>query len=892
MEVINQTSYSFAPISGRLPFPDHSLTLLVKGTFALAPGGKAEPSKKQFFPTGDEHHPDNGEMSGSTRYESDFAWFKPRSDLLLAGKCHTPGGDPGPACQATFQVGDHSKSLAVFGNRYWKRNVLRMWTLTDPEPFTQMDLRYEYSFGGSGYDKNPIGKGLGKVEDETGRKVRPAPNIEDPQALADSPRSRPEPAGFGPLGRTWQQRHYKMGTYKGKYLKERWPWFPEDLDWTHFNAAPPDMQVEGYLRGDEALYFENLHPKHPNYHCQLPGIRVRCFVSQRAETDDSEGAFREVAMNLDTLWVDMEAEQLVLVWRGWTDVLSEEYEEIQRTFIMSESLDQPSQSVEECQNLYTKGLAQYEQSWGSGPEEAEPVPEPASLQESKSAEELTGDPAAPSDKETAEKTESKKRELRKRLEKQSSALLAQLGINLDNLPPEMLKKTRDQQTRIIDQLTDPQKSREREKQRLESQLKGDMDKMGVDIENLPPLSEKAKAEQARLLKELGLTNNLMRDPAFSRTWTMLAALMPNMGIDPEDLTPLINHSRKYMEKVKQYSPSKDPEPVPEEQAVQEEPARLTRETVQERAARRESFAGEDLRNLDLSELQLKDIDFSRAVFSGANLGGADLGASNLTDADLSGSDLRKCNLAGANLSGANLSKANLEKACLKEANVTQGELNEAVLRGAELTDAVFEEAKMSGTVLDGAQAKDAYFSGADLSGASFKAADLNGADLSRCILGEADFRGANLSGASVEGVVAPRSDFSEANLTALRASEGCDFSHASFRKAQGSESIWHDAQLMEADFSFCKMEGADFAKASLEGANLYAADMKYSRFRKANLRRADLIQMNLFEGSLEKADLTDTDLSGSNLYGAEFLEAILAGTRLEGANLKRTKLNA
>ncbi|UCF82173.1 MAG: DUF2169 domain-containing protein, partial [Desulfobacteraceae bacterium] len=344
MDAINLTSFHFAPIIGRLNFPGHSLTMIIKGTFDLNPESNATPAEEQLFPTGDELYPDDVDMHGSCRYESDFAYFKPKADLLLSGHCHSPNGKPVPACQVKFQVGTHEKTLNVFGDRQWKR-TFGARTISDPEPFTQMELKYENSFGGQGHKKNPVGKGFSKQETEEGKKVRFLPNIENPQNMIGSPRSRPEPAGFGPLGKMWEQRSSRMGTYKGKYLEERWPWFPQDFDWGHYNAAPPDMQVEGYLQGDEALFFENLHPENPKYRTNLPALRARCFVSIPAESESEEDRFNEIQLNLDTLWVDMDNEKLVLVWRGWMEVLSEDYEEIQHIFIMSEPVDKPPQTV-------------------------------------------------------------------------------------------------------------------------------------------------------------------------------------------------------------------------------------------------------------------------------------------------------------------------------------------------------------------------------------------------------------------------------------------------------------------------------------------------------------------------------------------------------------------
>ena len=167
------------------------------------------PAKDQLFPTGDELFPDDDEGDGSRFYESDFAYFKPRADLLLSGKCHTPGSQTIHACKVTFSVGNRSKTLGVFGDRFWHPITK---TISDPLSFTQMELRYENSFGGVGYEKNPVGKGIAKITDTDGKERWPLPNIEDLRHLVDSPGSRPEPAGFGPVSSLWPQRSSKLGT--------------------------------------------------------------------------------------------------------------------------------------------------------------------------------------------------------------------------------------------------------------------------------------------------------------------------------------------------------------------------------------------------------------------------------------------------------------------------------------------------------------------------------------------------------------------------------------------------------------------------------------------------------------------------------------------------------
>jgi hypothetical protein len=91
LKIVTATPFLAAVLPGRMEYPRHSLTLIVKGTFSLNPEGKTVPAENPAFPSGDDFYSDD-EKRESIRYESDFAWFKPRADLLLHGKCHTPEG--------------------------------------------------------------------------------------------------------------------------------------------------------------------------------------------------------------------------------------------------------------------------------------------------------------------------------------------------------------------------------------------------------------------------------------------------------------------------------------------------------------------------------------------------------------------------------------------------------------------------------------------------------------------------------------------------------------------------------------------------------------------------------------------------------------------------------
>jgi hypothetical protein len=141
-------------------------------------------------------------------------------------------------------------------------------------------------------------------------------------------------AGFGPLSPHRPERRNKLGKNYGKsYRKERAPYFADDFDWAYFNAAPPDQRLP-YLRGDEELLFQNLHPAAEVFQSRLPGLRIRAFAS------DLQGRFREVPMNLDTLLADLDEGALYLVWRGLTEAKEDDLSD-QTALIASEPLAEP-----------------------------------------------------------------------------------------------------------------------------------------------------------------------------------------------------------------------------------------------------------------------------------------------------------------------------------------------------------------------------------------------------------------------------------------------------------------------------------------------------------------------------------------------------------------------
>jgi hypothetical protein len=296
------------------------MTVVVKGTFLASPT-RSTPCEEHLPLAGADLPSGDPEELTSARYESDFAPFKPSADALCVGKAYPPRGGPQTECLIGFGVGSWFNVIRVLGNRRWIPSLGGLsHRMTEPEPFKSIVVSFDHAFGGKDagkpdgfqfYAPNPVGKGYSAHGG--GLNDLPLPNLEDPNDPIKSWRSHPRPMSFGPVGRTWEPRLRRAGTYDKNWLKHRSPKLPEDFQEAFYNCAPEDQQIPGYLRGDEEVRVQNMHPEHSDFRCRLPGIRVRALLDRTA---GARNQFEEITMNLDTLWMDMEALQMVLVWRG------------------------------------------------------------------------------------------------------------------------------------------------------------------------------------------------------------------------------------------------------------------------------------------------------------------------------------------------------------------------------------------------------------------------------------------------------------------------------------------------------------------------------------------------------------------------------------------------
>ena len=335
--VLGDTGLQVWTTPWRIKPPEHTLTVIVKGTFDLGGDGELSLSEAQAPPSGDVAFEEAG-PGASLRYASDFAIFKPAADILAVGHAYPVDPRSGVAV-VDLRVGTFRRSIAVFGDRQWGSGER-------PAPFEKMPLRWERALGGSLSALNPLGRGY-----KTGVLL---PNLERPEALVRSKGDAPAPACFAPVPPMWTARRTKLGTYDASWLKTRWPYLPADFDWSYFNAAPPEQQVP-YLRGDERFSISGMRPGGAAMSGRLPDLRPRAFAQRSAEAG---GEFFEVRLHLDTLWLDADHAKIVLVWRGLFAVSDEDAPELAAIFVDEDT--KAPRSLEQSQ-------ARFAARWAVGP---------------------------------------------------------------------------------------------------------------------------------------------------------------------------------------------------------------------------------------------------------------------------------------------------------------------------------------------------------------------------------------------------------------------------------------------------------------------------------------------------------------------------------------------
>jgi len=760
--------------------PRFETTFFAKATFSLECDKVVAWAEEPEFASGDVYY--EGDPERGLRYPSDFAPFKPKTDVIVVGTAWAPNGKPAVSLPVAIRVGPLAKALLAVGPRRWNSSALGPSALTEPRPFVSFPMTFQHAFGGPGYARNPIGRGWHSDE---------APMVEEPKRPARGSHDLAEPAGFGPIAASWPQRSSFLGTYDEKWLKQQWPFFPDDFDWSYFNAAPRDQQLDGYLRGDEELVFQNLHPTLSVIRSRLPGVRVRCFLNERLPPGDFR--YREVPLVLDTVWADLDAMKVIMLWRGVTEVRTFKFQEIVDLQLAIEPIDQRPEEIE----VYQAMLA--------APVDVPSAPESIAAVPAESTEEDAAFDASMVDLDRQMAQADKEiGAMEAEADRLFAEQMASLPRSVDGVPvPSMTDAT---PAPSMDEMVAAFAP-------TMEQLRRQHPELATDLEGFD-LGEFARAEQElnQIDDEAGRVAAEPFDAAFPWTRDRVAhAAREKHSLAEQDLRKL-------------------------------DLSGLDMSAV-------------DLTASILTEANLAGANLTGAVLAGADLSGANLTGADLTNADFSGSDLTGAIPAGATFTGITLAAATLEKVDLTGIDLDGINGVEANFAGAKLHGARFASARLTRADFQGCDLTEVVFRGADLraaqmQGATARGIDCEGADLQGLQASDgADFTGANFRGVRADGAIFEESvldgaDFSRSSLRRVQFSSaslrGAHFDRASLVSAALDDAVLIRAVLTYADLRSASFDRSDLTEADLRGANAYDAGFWLALTPRADLRDANV----------------------------------------------------
>jgi len=815
----------------------------------------------------------------------DVGMVKSRGEVLVTGSAYTPGGVPAASAEVSLRCGSVDKRLVVTGDRVWKREN----EAGDPVPFVSLPLDWAHAFGGPDLVTNPLGKGFAPVmegEDE----VHLLPNVELKGAPIKSRKEKSSPVSLGPIDFLWPQRQSKVGTYDQAWLEDLFPGHALDMDWSIFNLAPEDQQLEGPFNGDETFALSGMHPHQEVFEGSLPQFTPRVFIN-RSPGDEPE--LEEVALALTTLWLFPESERYLLVHHGAHQVQEDDAWDVLHVILAAEDQGKP------------RDLAHYEEVL-----RVRLDPEKGAIHALNDKPLLPEDPelnSAPNKAmdegmallETEGLQQKHQRAKAERDIAEAREKLVALGLDPDlhgprPLPPEEPPKS------ILETYEELEEQKKKSAQDMEEKkawreekdadIRARIEAEGLDADAIMAEPDTKKVGPPTYSAE-GETQKIAAMAAAYRAEGTPIEELEYYATDPGRRKMLDDAEAAQRESYRMLAHHQDPPP-----RLEGELAAAGRAAAQATLQSHGHLRRQNLTGFDLSGLDLSGVDLQGAWMENANLAGTDFSGANLAEAVLTRADLSGATLDGASLVKANLGLATLHATRGRKADFTEAILAKAKLREASLEDACFLKADFSEI-----EALESDLSGADLSELPFLKTDLSGLQLTgstllkaiflECDLSGVDFQDAHLASASFVDCKGAGAQFDRANLSGAVFVQDCSFEGAVFREATLEMTNLRGTGLADSDFSGAQLQTADLSECDLSRAKFVKTRAIESLFIRSNFQDADLVSADFMGSILQKADLRGADLRDSNLYATD-LSLVRKGpmTLLDGSNQTKARL--
>lgn len=815
-------------------------------------------------------------------------------EFLVSGYAYTNHQEEKSVCLVRVRVGELQKDVVAFGDRFWKKGKA-----TEPCSFIKMSVDWAHAYGGSTFAKNPLGRG---AEDEViaGIRVRRLPNIESWHDRVQFPNQKVEPTSLGMIDITWPQRFGKMGHYDDKWMKERFPGFADDIDWSMFNAAPEDQQWPKRDCIPAGTEYE-IWNMHPDKHClkgRLPNWHARCFVNRKR---NGEEVFEEVPrLRLTTVWFVPHLEQAVLIWHGNTEMIEDDAADILHIMPAVELAGQ------------SKDIAYYREVWQQRID-----PKEGALYALRDKDLLPESILGPwLDDDLLKDDSPMRRNMKAReenLRETERIRITQMGLNPDDyLPPPPPEEPLPKLDELPEFMARMETQQEEAKQKLIEAKKE---------------AESQKAEALRKAAEAGMDTSKLENPSLPkgppafRAADEIARIRASLGPNPgQGMEGMLDEK---MQKLLQFSEESQRKMYRQSAQFQDAADRLSTEQAQK--------VRSQIGKIYASTRDFSGMDLTGADLSGMNLRGANFHEALLESADLSRARLDDANFSGAVLVRALLDEASFNKAKFNEANLSLAKGFKTSFAGAEfdgttMLDAVFERCNFCGTHckqlqlikipqmpeeegmptfdiklpsegmrfidcgFDGAKLDNVMLMGVTLQRVSFGNALFRKTVFLQCTLEQVSFSEATFESGAFAETQADEGDFRDAVLISVAFAIGTSLNRADFSQAKLVQCNFRQVSLKDARFHGARLETTDLSEADLKGADLREMSALGSLFIRSDLTRAKLNNADLIQTIMQKANFAGADFRGANLFQADVSQSLMdKSTLLDGVYIERIK---
>jgi hypothetical protein len=333
-------------VPGRGERGEYLFSVLVKRSYRFAHRKFAERAEIDRPLRMTDEYFDHGDPEWATvQHESELAPYKPAIDVVVLGKAHAAGQVATPQMEVNVAVAGREKVLRIIGDRRCQHRAGRAPSYSEPLPFTEMELRYDYAYGGRDdkslpdipffYPRNFMGKGVALRNVPEVVQDLSLPNIEDPADLLTPERVviedpqrwhlQPLPQGLGWRQRTWYPRCALLGSYPAFLSagtvteEERLGLLPQNHVAlakqnrlapfeARFNNGASLGMIFTRLESDERITLRGLSPD-GLLDFRLPGETPRIGL-------DLGPGLRELEVRMHTVSIRPDDLELDIVWRG------------------------------------------------------------------------------------------------------------------------------------------------------------------------------------------------------------------------------------------------------------------------------------------------------------------------------------------------------------------------------------------------------------------------------------------------------------------------------------------------------------------------------------------------------------------------------------------------